>query len=58
VVIAALNQDRRHLPGQRKPLRLERNKLEDMVKDSLAKFLREQTHRRPIIIPVIVEVVR
>ncbi len=56
VVTAALNQDRRHLPGQRKPLRLERNKLEAMVKDSLAKFLREQTHRRPIIIPIIVEV--
>jgi len=58
VVIAALNQDSRHLPGQRKSLRLERNKLEARVKDSLAKFLREQTHRRPIIIPVIVEVVR
>ncbi len=58
VVTAALNQDRRHLPGQRKPLRLERNKLEARVKDSLAKFLREQTHRRPTIIPVIVEVVR
>ena len=58
VVTAALNQDRRHFPGQRKPPRLERNKLEAMVKDSLARFLREQTHRRPIIIPVIMEVVR
>lgn len=56
VVTAALNQDRRHLPGQRKPLRLERDKLEARVKDSLANFLHEQTHRRPIIIPVIVEV--
>ena len=56
VVTAALNQDSRHLPGQRKPLRLERDKLEARVKDSLAKFLHEQTHRRPIIIPIIVEV--
>ena len=48
VVMAAVNHGRKHL--------LERDDIEAKLRDALVKFLYEQTHRRPIIIPVIVEV--
>jgi len=48
VVVAALNHDRRHLG--------ERGFTEDTVRNSLAGFFYKQVHRRPIIIPMIVEV--
>jgi ribonuclease J len=48
VVLAALDHDRRRLsePGL----------VDAKVKDSLSRFFCEQIHRRPIIIPVVVEV--
>lgn len=48
VVMAAVNHKRKHL--------FERSNIEAKVRNSLIKFLYEQTHRRPIIVPVIVEV--
>ena len=54
VVIATLNHDRKHSFG---PGRLSQvSNLEAKVRDSLTKFLYEQTHRRPIIIPVTMKV--
>lgn len=54
VVIATLNHDGKHSFG---PGRLSQvSNLEAKVRDSLTKFLYEQTHRRPIIIPIIMEV--
>jgi len=54
VVVAALNHDRKHSFG---PGRLSQvSNLEAKVRNSLTKFLYEQTHRRPIIIPIIMEV--
>jgi len=46
VVASVLNHDRLSL-------RTKRSNLDAVVKDSLSRFLYEQTHRRPIIIPVI-----
>jgi ribonuclease J len=48
VVLAALNHDKRRLA--------ERSFVDAKVKDSLSKFFYEQIHRRPVIIPVVVEV--
>jgi ribonuclease J len=48
VVLAALNHDRRRLA--------EPTFVDARVKDSLGRFFYERIHRRPIIIPVIVEV--
>jgi len=48
MVMAVLSHDGKHLP--------ERRAIETRVRNSLAKFLYEQTHRRPIIFPVVVEV--
>jgi ribonuclease J len=50
VVLAALDQDRRRWnePGF----------VDARVKDSLSRFFYEQIHRRPVIIPVVVEVAR
>jgi ribonuclease J len=56
VVIAALNQDRRHLLTRKTSSHMERSNIEAKIIDSLTKFLYEQTHRHPTIIPVIVEV--
>jgi len=50
VVIAALNHDKRCL--------VEPSFADARVKDSLSRFFYEQTHRRPIIIPVTIEVGR
>ena len=50
VVLAALNHDRKRLG--------EPSFLDAKVKDSLTRFFYERTHRRPIIIPVVVEVGR
>ena len=48
VVAAALDHDRRRLS--------EPNFVDARVKDSLSRFFYEQIHRRPVIIPVVVEV--
>jgi ribonuclease J len=48
VVVAALNHDRKHP--------VEKSFADARVKDSLSRFFYEQTHRRPIIIPVTMEV--
>ena len=48
VVLAALNHDKRRL--------VEPSFVDAKVKDSLSKFFYERIHRRPIIIPVVVEV--
>jgi ribonuclease J len=48
VVLAALDHDQRRL---REP-----NFVDARVKDSLSRFFYEQIHRRPVIIPVVVEV--
>jgi len=48
VVLAALNHDKRRL--------VEPSFVDAKVKDSLSKFFYERVHRRPIIIPVVVEV--
>jgi ribonuclease J len=48
VVVAALDHDRRRLS--------EPNFVDARVKDSLSRFFYEQIHRRPVIIPVVVEV--
>ena len=57
VVIAALNHDRKNLLGQGTSATRERsNLLEAKVRDSLKGFLYKETHRRPIIIPVILGV--
>jgi ribonuclease J len=48
VVLAALNHDRRRL--------VEPSFVDAKVKDSLSRFFYEQIHRRPVIIPVVVEV--
>jgi ribonuclease J len=50
VVLAALNHDRRRL--------VEPSFVDARVKDSLSRFFYEQIHRRPVIIPVVVEVKR
>jgi ribonuclease J len=50
VVLAALNHDRTHL--------LEPSFVGVKVKDSLGRFFYEQIHRRPVIIPVVMEVGR
>ena len=47
-ILAALDYDRKCLS--------KRSFTEDKVKNLLARFFYEQTHRRPIIIPVTVEV--
>ncbi|MHC1578847.1 MAG: ribonuclease J [Dehalococcoidia bacterium] len=47
VVLAALNSDGRRLVGP--------NFVEARVRDSLSRFFYEQIHRRPVIIPVVVE---
>src|SRR5512136_268879 len=49
VVVAALERDKRRL--------VEPSFVDAKVKDSLSRFFYEQIHRRPVIIPVIVEVV-
>jgi ribonuclease J len=49
VVVAALDRDKRRL--------VEPSFVDAKVKDSLSRFFYEQIHRRPVIIPVIVEVV-
>ena len=56
VVVATLNHDRKHSFGPGRLSQAERSNLEARVRNSLTKFLYEQTHRRPIIIPVIMEV--
>jgi len=56
VVIATLNHDGKHSFGPGRSSPAERSNLEAKVRDSLTKFLYEQTHRRPIIIPIIMEV--
>ncbi len=48
VVVAALNHDRKRL--------IEPDFANARVKDSLTRFFYQQTHRRPVIIPVITEV--
>jgi len=48
VVLAALNRDKRLLS--------EPSLVDARVKDSLSRFFYEQIHRRPVIIPVVVEV--
>jgi mRNA degradation ribonuclease J1/J2 len=48
VVLAALDHDRKRLG--------ERNFVDARVKNSLGRFFYEQIHRRPVIIPVVVEV--
>jgi ribonuclease J len=48
VVLAALDHDRRRLS--------ERSFVDARVKDALSRFFYEQIHRRPVIIPVVVEV--
>jgi ribonuclease J len=48
VVVAALDHDRRRLS--------EPSFVDAKVKDSLGRFFYEQVHRRPVIIPVVVEV--
>ncbi|MFW6150667.1 MAG: ribonuclease J [Chloroflexota bacterium] len=47
VVAAALKEDKKKL--------LERTFVEAKVRNSLTKYFHEQTHRRPVIIPVVVE---
>jgi ribonuclease J len=47
VVLAALNHDKRRL--------VESSFVDARVKDSLSRFFYEQIHRRPVIIPVVVE---
>jgi ribonuclease J len=55
VVIAALENGRKRFsPGRRS--NFDRSAVDTKVKDSLSKFFYEQIHRRPVIIPVIVEV--
>ena len=56
VVIAALNHDRKSLLGRRMWTTKEQSNLETKIRDSLMAFLYKETHRRPVIIPVIVEV--
>ncbi len=56
IAIATLNQEKKRLLRQKQPLRLNQGALEASIRNSLSNFLYEQTHRRPIIIPVIVEV--
>jgi ribonuclease J len=48
VVLAALNHDKGRL--------IEPSFVDAKVKDSLSRFFYEQIHRRPVIIPVVVEV--
>jgi ribonuclease J len=48
VVLAALNHDKGRL--------IELSFVDAKVKDSLSRFFYEQIHRRPVIIPVVVEV--
>ncbi len=48
VVLAALDHDKRRLG--------EPSFVDTRVKDSLSRFFYEQIHRRPVIIPVVVEV--
>jgi ribonuclease J len=48
VVLSALNHDRGRLS--------EPSFVDARVKDSLSRFFYEQIHRRPVIIPVVVEV--
>jgi ribonuclease J len=50
VVLAALDHDKRRLS--------EPSFVDARVKDSLSRFFYEQIHRRPVIIPVVVEVTR
>ncbi len=49
VVVAALNHDTT-------PLRVNRSNFDAKVRDALTRFFYEQTHRRPVIISVIMEV--
>ena len=56
VLVAALNRDIKRLPGRKISLPAERSNLEFRARDALARFLYEQTHRRPLIIPTIIEV--
>lgn len=56
VVIAALNHDRKNLFRQGTLAPRERSNLETKIRDSLKAFFYKETHRRPIIIPVIMEV--
>ncbi len=55
LVIAALNRDIKRLPGRKISLPSELSNLEASARDALARFLYEQTHRRPLVIPVIIE---
>jgi Predicted hydrolase of the metallo-beta-lactamase superfamily len=48
-VVAALNHDRMSL-------RMNRNNLNARVRDLLARSFYEQIHRRPVVIPIIIEV--
>ena len=48
VVLAALDHDNRRLP--------DRDFVDARVRESLSKFLYERIHRRPVIIPVVLEV--
>ena len=55
VLVAALNRDIKRLPGRKISLPAERSNLEFRARDALARFLYEQTHRRPLIILTIIE---
>ena len=56
VVMAALNHDRKNLFGPGTLAARQRGNLEDKGRNSLREFLYKETHRRPTIVPVIMEV--
>jgi len=57
VVLAALENGRKEFISKRRP-DFDRSFVDAKVKDSLSKFFYERIHRRPVIIPVVVEVRR
>lgn len=55
IVATVVNSSEKRLSGDKRALQARRRNLEGKVKDSIAKFLYKKTHRRPVIVPVIVE---
>lgn len=55
IVTAAVNSSEKTFSRDKRALQSRRRNLEGKVKDSLGRFLYKKTHRRPVIVPVIIE---
>ncbi len=54
IVVAVFNSSENISSGDKRTIQLRHRNLEGKVKDSLARFLYKNTHRRPVIVPVII----